>query len=113
MPMTTGETQRLAAPGTDERPAMTSTDEMAATLRRDGFNPNEIANMLGPNVEQQPTPLRWGLDDVMYGDDDHVIVLLSGPDREPYWLNLDPERAAALRQCLAGPDGEQAADPAP
>jgi hypothetical protein len=35
-----------------------------------------------------------------------VIVLLSGPDREPYWLELDPERAAVLRQNLAGPEGE-------
>jgi hypothetical protein len=40
----------------------------------------------------------------MWGDDDSVIVLLSGPDREPYWLELDPERAAVLRQNLAGPE---------
>jgi hypothetical protein len=51
-----------------------------------------------------PTPLRWGLNDVMWGDDDSVTVLLSGPDGEPYWLELDPERAAVLRQDLAGPD---------
>lgn len=50
-----------------------------------------------------PTPLRWGLNDVMYGDDDTITVLLSGPDREPYWLELDPERAAVLREDLAGP----------
>jgi hypothetical protein len=50
-----------------------------------------------------PTPLRWGLNDVMWGDDDSVTVLLSGPDREPYWLELDPERAAVLREDLAGP----------
>jgi hypothetical protein len=55
-----------------------------------------------------PTPLRWGLDDVLWGDDDSVIVLLSGPDLEPYWLELDPERAAVLRRNLAGPDGEEA-----
>jgi hypothetical protein len=42
----------------------------------------------------------------MWGDDDSVIVMLSGPDREPYWLELDQERAAVLRQNLAGPDGE-------
>jgi hypothetical protein len=53
-----------------------------------------------------PTPLRWGLDDVLWCDDESVIVLLSGPDREPYWLELDPERAAVLRQNLAGPEGE-------
>lgn len=52
-----------------------------------------------------PTQLRWGLNDVMWGDDDSVIVLLSGPDLEPYWLELDKERAAVLRQDLAGPDG--------
>ena len=54
-----------------------------------------------------PTPLRWGLNDVLWSDDDTVIVLLSGPDGEPYWLELDPERAAVLRQDLAGPDGEE------
>jgi hypothetical protein len=53
-----------------------------------------------------PTPLRWGLNDVLWGDDDTVTVLLSGPDREPYWLELDPERAAVLRQDMAGPTGE-------
>jgi hypothetical protein len=52
---------------------------------------------------EDPTRLRWGLDDVMWGDDDSVIVMLSGPDREPYWLELDPERAAVLREGLAGP----------
>ncbi|MFD9248472.1 hypothetical protein [Streptomyces bottropensis] len=50
-----------------------------------------------------PTQLRWGLNDVMWGDDDTVTVLLSGPEREPYWLELDPERAAVLREDLAGP----------
>jgi len=50
-----------------------------------------------------PTPLRWGLNDVMWGDDDSVTVLLSGPGGEPYWLELDPERATVLRQDLAGP----------
>lgn len=56
-----------------------------------------------------PTHLRWGLNDVLWSDDDSVIVLLSGPDREPYWLELDPERAAVLREDLAGP----AEDPTP
>lgn len=91
-------------------------DEMAASLARDGFGADEIAAMLCPGVTlgahpiadaDNPTPLRWGLDDVMWGDDDSVIVLLSGPDREPYWLELDPERAAVLRRNLAGPDSEQ------
>lgn len=54
-----------------------------------------------------PTHLRWGLNDVLWSDDDSVIVLLSGPDREAYWLELDPERAAVLREDLAGPAGEQ------
>lgn len=52
-----------------------------------------------------PTPLRWGLGDVLWGDDDTVTVLLSGPGGEPYWLELDQERAAVLREDLAGPDG--------
>ncbi|WP_228181320.1 hypothetical protein [Streptomyces anulatus] len=63
-----------------------------------------------PSVdEQEPVQLRWGLDDVMYGDDDTTTVLLSGPGREPYWVELDPERTGALRDALAGP----AAPPAP
>jgi hypothetical protein len=49
----------------------------------------------------EPTPLRWGLNDVQWGDDDSVIVMLSGPDGEPYWLELE----AVLRTDLAGPDG--------
>lgn len=52
-----------------------------------------------------PTHLRWGLGDVLRSDDGSVIVMLSGPDREAYWLELDPERAAVLREDLAGPDG--------
>lgn len=57
-----------------------------------------------PAVEKQsPILLRWGLDDVLYGDDDTVTVLLSGPAGEPYWLELDPERAAALREALDAP----------
>jgi hypothetical protein len=56
--------------------------------------------------EPEPTHLRWGLNDVMWGDDDTVTVLLSGPAGEPYWLELDPERAAVLRQDLTGPEGE-------
>jgi hypothetical protein len=81
--------------------------QLEASLKQDGFSTDEIANMLNPDVEQQPIPLRWGLDDVMYGDDDTTIVMLSGPDREPYWLELDPERAAVLRQNLAGPSEPQ------
>lgn len=56
-----------------------------------------------------PTPLRWGLNDVQWCDDGTLLVMLSGPDREAYWLELDPERAAVLREDLAGP----AEDPAP
>jgi hypothetical protein len=36
-----------------------------------------------------------------------VTVLLSGPGGEPYWLELDLERAAVLRQDLAGPPAEE------
>lgn len=51
-----------------------------------------------------PTPLRWGLDDIEHGDDDTTTVLLSGPDGRPYWLELNPERANALREALAETD---------
>uniref|UniRef100_UPI0008049A4B hypothetical protein n=1 Tax=unclassified Streptomyces TaxID=2593676 RepID=UPI0008049A4B len=61
--------------------------------------------------EREPIQLRWGLDDVMYGDDDTTTVVLSGPGGEPYWVELDPERTAALRNALAGP--ESTAQPAP
>ncbi|MFJ5635229.1 hypothetical protein ACIQF5_21660 [Streptomyces goshikiensis] len=57
-----------------------------------------------------PTQLRWGLDDVLWGDDDTVTVLLSGLQGEPYWLKLGEERAAALRQSLAGPGQDETAD---
>ncbi|WP_326779681.1 hypothetical protein OG481_01970 [Streptomyces longwoodensis] len=83
-------------------------NEMAVSLHRDGFSHAEIATMLTPGASladaPDPTPLRWGLDDVMWGDDDSVTVLLSGPNGEPYWLELDADRAAALRRDLAGPN---------
>ncbi|MEU4105185.1 hypothetical protein AB0F16_32205, partial [Streptomyces tanashiensis] len=43
------------------------------------------------------------LDDVFHNDDDTVTICLSGPDGEPYWLGLEPERAQALRDDLAPP----------
>lgn len=73
---------------------------MTAALMADEAQPTQDLA-----AADNPTPLRWGLNDVMWGDDDTVTVLLSGPNREPYWLELDPERAAVLRQDLAGPDG--------
>jgi hypothetical protein len=92
-------------------------DQLDTSLRE--FLVNEAVNWLGAAVAaglmppadsstaiadaDNPTQLRWGLDDVQWGDDDSVIVMLSGPDREPYWLELDQERAAVLRQNLAGP----------
>ncbi|MFE7510137.1 hypothetical protein ACFU8I_02750 [Streptomyces sp. NPDC057540] len=59
-----------------------------------------------PTTADDPTPLRWGLGDVLHGDDNTVIVCLSGPNREPYWLELDAERAAALRDDLAPPTAD-------
>lgn len=86
---------------------MSPQNEMAVSLRRDGFSPEEIVAMLAPGTTladaPNPTQLRWGLNDVMWGDDDSVIILLSGPDGEPYWLELDADRAAVLREDLAGP----------
>jgi hypothetical protein len=55
----------------------------------------------------EPIPLRWGLNDVQWGDDDSVTVMLSGPNGEPYWLELDAEQAPVLRTDLAGSDGER------
>ncbi|MGZ2355694.1 hypothetical protein LRE75_03140 [Streptomyces sp. 372A] len=57
-----------------------------------------------------PTQLRWGPDDVLWGDDDTIIVMMSGPLGEPYWLELGEERAAALRQHLTGPGQEDTAN---
>jgi hypothetical protein len=57
-----------------------------------------------PTTADDPVPLRWGLNDVLYGDDDTITVCLSGPDREPYRLELAPDQAAALRNDLADPD---------
>ncbi|MFC9736211.1 hypothetical protein ACFWG5_34330 [Streptomyces hydrogenans] len=59
-----------------------------------------------PTTADDPIPLRWGLGDVLHGDDDTVIVCLSGPDREPYWLEFDAERAAAFRRDLTPPAAE-------
>ncbi|MFJ7416209.1 hypothetical protein ACIQWZ_36200 [Streptomyces sp. NPDC098077] len=54
-----------------------------------------------------PTMLRWGLDDVLFGDDDKTTMLLSDDQRRPYWLELEPERTAALRDALAGIPGNR------
>lgn len=67
----------------------------------------EPAEEPDPTIADDPVQLRWGLGDVLWGDDDSVKVCFSGPDREPYWLELDPERAAALRDDLAPPAAEQ------
>ncbi|MEW2302027.1 hypothetical protein AB0958_18975 [Streptomyces sp. NPDC006655] len=58
---------------------------------------------LDPAEADNPTPLRWGLHDILWGDDDSVTLCLSGPDGEPYWLELGPERAAVMRDDLRGP----------
>lgn len=63
---------------------------------------------MSAGVGRDPIPLRWGLNDVEWCDDDNVIVLLSGPDGEPYTLELEPSQAAVLREDLAGPDGPAA-----
>jgi hypothetical protein len=104
--------------GTALRHAVDAADPMVGSLARDGFGLGEIAAMPDtaalPAVDlaaaPDPTPLRWGLNDTLWGDDDTVTVLLSGPAGEPYWLELDPERAAVLREDLAGPDGGRAVD---
>lgn len=75
--------------------------------------PASAAGRPDPTTADDPTPLRWGVGDVLHGDDGTVTVCLSGPDRKPYWLELDPERAQALRDDLtppAGPGCVQCAD---
>lgn len=79
----------------------------AETGRGDKALREFLASETAASLEAQPVPLRWGLDDVMWGDDDTTTVMLSGPGGEPYWLELDPERTAALRECLAGPDADE------
>lgn len=59
--------------------------------------------------EESPVQLRWGLDDVMYGDDDTTTLMLSDEELRPYWLELGPERAAALRLTLGGYNTAEAA----
>ncbi|MFD3336033.1 hypothetical protein ACFWV1_25815 [Streptomyces sp. NPDC058700] len=73
---------------------------------------HEAATRPDPTTADDPTPLRWGHGDVIHGDDDTVTICFSGPapDRAPYWLELDPERAAALRDDLAAPDAEEPQD---
>ncbi|MFJ7999015.1 hypothetical protein ACIQ7D_17970 [Streptomyces sp. NPDC096310] len=82
-------------------------DQITKKDAASGAGGRALAEFLGaePDIAaaDNPTPLRWSLNDVLWGDDDSVIVLLSGPDREPYWLELDPEHAAVLREDLAGP----------
>lgn len=58
----------------------------------------------GPDTD--PTPLRWGLNDVEWVDDGSTIVLLSDQAGWPYVLELEPERATALRDMLAGPEDD-------
>ena len=58
-------------------------------------------------ADVDPTRLRWGLDDVEYGDDDSVTVLLSGPGGTPFVLELDADRATALRDALNGPEEDE------
>ncbi|MEV7282856.1 hypothetical protein [Streptomyces sp. NPDC093111] len=64
-----------------------------------------------PTIADDPTPLRWGLNDVLHGDDHTVTICMSGPDSEPYWLELDTGKAAALRDDLAGPDAPAVGQP--
>ncbi|MFE5864321.1 hypothetical protein [Streptomyces virginiae] len=65
-----------------------------------------------PTAADDPVPLRWGHGDVLHGDDDTIIVRLSGPDGQPYWLELEPKRAQALRDDLTPPAAEPQVHPA-
>lgn len=61
----------------------------------------------GPHIAaaDNPTPLRWDLNEVLWGDT--VTVLLPGPNSEPYGLELDPERAAVFRDELISPEARR------
>ncbi|MER6520060.1 hypothetical protein ABT246_24800 [Streptomyces sp. NPDC001553] len=65
-----------------------------------------------PTTAHDPVPLRWGHGDVLHGDDGTTIVCLSGPNRQPYWLELEPERVQALRDDLTPPAAEPYVHPA-
>ncbi|MFJ5071661.1 hypothetical protein ACIQC7_35120 [Kitasatospora sp. NPDC088556] len=65
-----------------------------------------------PTTADDPVPLCWGDGDVLHGDDDTSIVCLSGPNRQPYWLELEPERVQALRDDLTPPAAEPHVHPA-
>ncbi|MFD3917351.1 hypothetical protein, partial [Streptomyces sp. NPDC058603] len=86
-------------------------DQLAKKDAASGAGNGALAEFLGAGSDiaaaDNPTPLRWGLNDVLWGDGDTVTVLLSGPQGEPYWLELDSERAAVLREDLAGPGSEE------
>ncbi|MHB9861916.1 hypothetical protein [Streptomyces sp. YIM S03343] len=58
------------------------------------------------NEEAPPIQLHWNLYDVMYGDGDNALVLLSDAHLNPYFLELTANQAAALRRALAGPAGD-------
>lgn len=88
----------------------TGTYEMAPyRVRLDGGEIVSAADVRPvPQAEEpqtDPIPLRWGLNDVEWVDDNSTNVLLSGPGGEPYRLELEPSQAAVLRDDLAGPDG--------
>ncbi|MFF8918032.1 hypothetical protein ACF08M_33200 [Streptomyces sp. NPDC015032] len=65
-----------------------------------------------PTTADDPVPLRWGHGDVLHSDDNTTIVCLSGPGGRPYWLELEPERAQALRDDLTPPAAEPDVHPA-
>lgn len=95
---TRAEILREAADDLDTDSSISAAVHATARLRRMA----DAAERGTPDAD--PTPLRWGLNDIEYGDDDSTTVLLSGPHRAPYVLELNSDRAAALRDDLAGPE---------
>ena len=85
-------------------------DHADAVLQVLGEPLPERKEFADPTTADDPTPLRWGHGDVLHGDDDTTLVCFSGPDREPYWLELESERAAALRDDLTPPAVGQPAE---
>ncbi|NGO69162.1 hypothetical protein [Streptomyces boncukensis] len=94
---TRAEVLREAADVIDADSSISAAVHATAALRR-------LALADEAQADAGPTPLRWGLDDIEYGDDDSVTVLLSGPAGEPYVLELSSDRAVILSDDLAGPE---------
>jgi len=105
------ELRRMADEARDPGPSPRVAQLTEMLTSQTGCTCHAPADIQTSAAASEPTPLRWGLDDIEYGDDDTTTVMLSGPHREPYYLDLDQERANALRDALAGPESADTVRP--